>query len=118
MGATMRLGAQPCHLVPGTRAAAAYGEQVVYERHRHRWEVNPVYQEPLERCGLVVSGHTKDERLVEIIELPDHPFFVAGQFHPELRSRPTHPHPLFREFVSSALAYRRARADQSVVVTG
>ncbi|MDP9243014.1 MAG: CTP synthase, partial [Actinomycetota bacterium] len=118
MGATMRLGAQPCHLVPGTRAAAAYGEQVVYERHRHRWEVNPVYQETLERCGLVVSGHTKDERLVEIIELPDHPFFVAGQFHPELRSRPTHPHPLFREFVSSALAYRRARVDQSVVVTG
>jgi CTP synthase len=116
MGATMRLGAQPCHLVPGTRAAAAYGEQVVYERHRHRWEVNPVYQEPLERCGLVVSGHTKDGRLVEIVELPDHPFFVAGQFHPELRSRPTHPHPLFREFVGSALAFRRSRAERTVAV--
>jgi CTP synthase len=117
MGASMRLGAQPCHLVPGTRAADAYGEPVVYERHRHRWEVNPLYQETLERCGLVVSGHTKDGRLVEIIELPDHPFFIAGQFHPELRSRPTNPHPLFREFVGAAASFRRARAEQAVVVT-
>jgi CTP synthase len=116
MGATMRLGAQPCHLVPGTRAAAAYGELVVYERHRHRWEVNPVYQETLERCGLVVSGHTKDGRLVEIVELADHPFFVAGQFHPELRSRPTHPHPLFREFVGAATTFRRSRAPQERAV--
>ena len=117
MGASMRLGAQPCHLVPGTRASEAYGEPVVYERHRHRWEVNPLYQETLERCGLVVSGHTKDGRLVEIIELADHPFFIAGQFHPELRSRPTNPHPLFREFVGAAASFRRARAEQAVVVT-
>jgi CTP synthase len=83
--------------------------------------VNPVYQETLERCGLVVSGHTKDGRLVEIVELPDHPFFVAGQFHPELRSRPTHPHPLFREFVGAAAEFHRARATRTaeppVVVT-
>jgi CTP synthase len=117
MGASMRLGAQPCHLVPGTRASEAYSEPVVYERHRHRWEVNPLYQETLERCGLVVSGHTKDGRLVEIIELADHPFFIAGQFHPELRSRPTNPHPLFREFVGAAASFRRARAEQAVVVT-
>jgi CTP synthase len=117
MGASMRLGAQPCHLVPGTRASEAYGEPVVYERHRHRFEVNALYQETLERCGLVVSGHTKDGRLVEIIELPDHPFFIAGQFHPELRSRPTHPHPLFREFVGAAATFRRTRAEQTVVVT-
>jgi CTP synthase len=117
MGATMRLGAQPCHLVDGTRAAEAYGEPVVYERHRHRFEVNPIYQETLERCGLVVSGHTKDGRLVEIVELRDHPFFIAGQFHPELRSRPTNPHPLFREFVGAAASFRRARAEQAVVVT-
>ena len=117
MGASMRLGAQPCHLVPGTRASEAYGEPVVYERHRHRFEVNALYQETLERCGLVVSGQTKDGRLVEIIELPDHPFFIAGQFHPELRSRPTRPHPLFREFVGAAATFRRTRAEQTVVVT-
>ncbi|MFL5768143.1 MAG: CTP synthase [Actinomycetota bacterium] len=117
MGASMRLGAQPCHLVPGTHAAETYGEPVVYERHRHRFEVNPIYQETLERCGLVVSGHTKDGRLVEIVELSDHPFFIAGQFHPELRSRPTHPHPLFRDFVGAAASFRRARAEQAVVVT-
>jgi CTP synthase len=106
MGASMRLGAQPCHLVPGTRAHAAYGEPVVYERHRHRYEVNPKYHEILAGAGLVISGHSPDGRLVEIIELPDHPFFVAGQFHPELRSRPTRPHPLFREFVAAAARRR------------
>jgi CTP synthase len=110
MGATMRLGAQPCHLVPGTRAAIAYGEPVVYERHRHRYEVNPEYRGNLEEHGLVVSGVSPDGRLVEIIELPDHPFFVAGQFHPELKSRPTRPHPLYRDFVGAAHARRHATA--------
>ncbi len=116
LGGSMRLGAQPCHLVPGTRAAAAYGEQVVYERHRHRYEVNPAYHEELTRHGLVFSGLSPDGRLVEIVELSDHPFFVAGQFHPELRSRPTRPHPLFRGFVGAALARRAARPERPLVV--
>jgi CTP synthase len=116
LGGSMRLGAQPCHLVPGTLAAKAYGEEVVYERHRHRWEVNPAYHEVLEQAGLVLSGNSHNGRLTEIIELPDHPFFVAGQFHHELRSRPTRPHPLFREFVGAAQVYRRARVDEPVSV--
>ena len=116
LGGSMRLGAQPCHLVPGTVAAAAYGEPVVYERHRHRFEVNPAYHEVLSSNGLVFSGLSPDGRLVEIIELPGHAFFVAGQFHPELRSRPTRPHPLFREFVGAAHARHAARAEQPLAV--
>jgi CTP synthase len=118
LGASMRLGAQPCHLVPGTLAARAYGNGVVYERHRHRWEVNPEYHELLEQHGMVLSGNSHDGRLTEIIELPDHPFFVASQFHPELRSRPTRPHPLFREFIGAAAAYRRTLAPAEVHVAG
>ncbi len=119
MGGSMRLGAQPCHLVAGTRAAAAYGEEVVYERHRHRYEVNPAYHATLTEAGLVLSGLSKDGRLAEIVELEHHPFFVAGQFHPELRSRPTSPHPLFREFVGAAVACRRERAGKRpVAITG
>ena len=102
LGGSMRLGAQPCHVSPGTRAAALYAETVVYERHRHRYEVNPAYHEVLTRNGLLLSGTSPDGRLAEIIELPGHPFFMAGQFHPELRSRPTRPHPLFRGFVEAA----------------
>jgi CTP synthase len=117
LGASMRLGAQPCYLVEGTLAARAYGEAVIEERHRHRYEVNPTYHEPLTRGGLVISGHSKNGRLAEIIELVDHPFFIAGQFHPELRSRPTRPHPLFREFVGAAKAERRARSERSFVVS-
>jgi CTP synthase len=98
-GGTMRLGVYPCKLIEGTRAQAAYGETVVYERHRHRFEFNNHYREPLSDAGMVVSGTSPNSRLVEIIELRDHPFFVASQFHPEFRSRPTLPHPLFREFV-------------------
>jgi CTP synthase len=120
LGATMRLGAQPCYLEPGTHAAAAYEADVVEERHRHRWEVNPAYHEALQAGGMVISGSSQKGRLAEIIELPDHPFFVAGQFHPELRSRPTRPHPLFREFVGAAAAFRRQRSETGgrVVVTG
>jgi len=117
MGGTMRLGAQPCHLAPGTHAAAAYGEPIVYERHRHRFEVNPKYHEVLRRNGLVVSGHSPDGRLVEIVELADHPFFVASQFHPELKSRPTKPHPLFRDFIGAARARMEARKG-SITVSG
>jgi CTP synthase len=120
LGATMRLGAQPCYLEPGTVAAAAYDADVVEERHRHRFEVNPAYHDRLRAGGLVISGSSQKGRLAEIVELPDHPFFVAGQFHPELRSRPTRPHPLFREFVGAALAVRRSDAgrEDRVVVTG
>jgi CTP synthase len=116
----MRLGAQPCHVVPGTRAERVYGEAVVYERHRHRYEVNPAYHEALSSKGLRFSGLSPDGRLVEIIELEDHPFFMAGQFHPELRSRPTRPHPMFRDFVGAAR--ERAHADtgreRPVVIPG
>jgi CTP synthase len=108
LGGTMRLGAQPCHVRPGTRAWEAYGEPVVYERHRHRYEVNPAYHRILQERGLVISATTPDGRLVEMIELDDHPFFVASQFHAELKSRPTRPHPLYRDFVGAAVARRHA----------
>jgi CTP synthase len=108
LGGTMRLGAQPCHVRPGTRAWEAYGEPVVYERHRHRYEVNPVYHDALQAGGLVFSAMSPDGRLVEMIELTDHPYFVAGQFHAELKSRPTRPHPLYRDFVGAAVARRHA----------
>jgi CTP synthase len=105
MGGTMRLGADPIKLHEGTRARELYGEAVVYERHRHRWEVNNLLRKRLEGEGLIVSGTTPDERLVEMVELPssEHPFFVASQFHPEFKSRPDRPAPLFREFVGAAL---------------
>ena len=112
MGATMRLGAQPCYIEPATLAAKAYGVDVVEERHRHRWEVNPAYHEALVAGGMVISGSSQKGRLAEIIELPDHPFFIAGQFHPELRSRPTRPHPLFRDFVGAAKAHRAERVPE------
>ncbi len=102
-GGTMRLGAYPCKLVPGTRAAAAYGVELVHERHRHRFEFNNRYREALQEAGLLVSGTSPDGRLVEIAELRDHPWFVGTQFHPEFRSRPTRPHPLFRDFIGAAL---------------
>ena len=101
-GGTMRLGLQPAKLTSGSRARDAYGEEVIYERHRHRFEVNPAYHDALQGAGLVFSGLSPDGRLVEIIELPDHPFFMASQFHPEFRSRPTTAHPMFREFIAAA----------------
>ncbi|HMM41390.1 MAG TPA: CTP synthase [Thermomicrobiales bacterium] len=102
MGGTMRLGTWPCKLAPGTRAAAAYGTELVNERHRHRYEINNAYRDALEEGGLIVSGESPDGRLAEIMELIDHPWFVGVQFHPELKSRPTRPHPLFRDFVGAA----------------
>jgi CTP synthase len=110
MGGTMRLGADPVKIHDGTRAREIYGEAVIYERHRHRYEVNNFLRRRLESAGLIVSGTTPDERLVEIIELPDHPFFVASQFHPEFKSRPLRPQPLFREFVKAALDRSRELA--------
>ncbi len=112
MGGTMRLGADPVKLHEGTRAREIYGEAVIYERHRHRYEVNNHLRKRLEAEGLVCSGTSPDNRLVEIIELPDHPFFVASQFHPEFKSRPLRPQPLFREFVGAALAQVRERAPE------
>jgi CTP synthase len=113
MGGTMRLGADPVRLHEGTRARELYGEAVVYERHRHRYEVNNHLRKRLESAGLIVSGTTPDERLVEVIELADHPFFVASQFHPEFKSRPERPAPLFREFVGAALERARGRIEVS-----
>jgi CTP synthase len=101
-GGTMRLGLYPCKLAPGTLAAKAYGEPIVYERHRHRFEFNNAYRESMWEAGMVFSGTSPNDRLVEIIELRDHPWFVASQFHPEFRSRPNRPHPLFRDFVKAA----------------
>ncbi|HVB76879.1 MAG TPA: CTP synthase [Candidatus Nitrosotalea sp.] len=103
MGGTMRLGVYPCKLEPGTLAHRAYGEEVVYERHRHRFEFNNEYRETLREAGLVFSGQSPNGRLVEIIELSSHPWFVASQFHPEFQSRPERPHPLFRDFLEAAI---------------
>jgi CTP synthase len=109
MGGTMRLGADPVKLHAGTRAREAYDEPVIYQRHRHRYEVNNLLRRRLEDAGLVFSGTSPDDRLVEVIELPDHPFFVASQYHPEFKSRPNRPEPLFREFVGAALERARER---------
>ena len=103
-GGTMRLGLYPARLTPGTKAAAAYGTEVIYERHRHRFEVNNAYRQELERAGMILSGQSPDGRLVEIIELRDHPWFVASQFHPEFKSRPDRPHPMFSAYVEACVA--------------
>jgi len=114
LGGTMRLGAQAVEVGEGTRARELYREAVIFERHRHRYEVNNLYRDRLIDAGLVVSGTFEEGRLVEIVELPDHPWFVASQFHPEFKSRPTRPTPLFQGFVGAALARARARAGQTV----
>lgn len=109
LGGTMRLGAYPCSLTADSRSAEAYGQTEISERHRHRYELNNSYREMLTDKGLIMAGLSPDERLVEIIELADHPWFVGVQFHPELKSRPTKPHPLFRDFVGAAVVYNHAR---------
>jgi CTP synthase len=111
LGGTMRLGAQAVELAPATQAQELYGGDVVHERHRHRYEVNNQYRPRLEELGLTVSGTFQEGRLVEIVELPDHPWFVASQFHPEFKSRPTRPAPLFRGFVGAAFSRARERSD-------
>ncbi len=107
MGGTMRLGAYPCALGEGTKAREIYGVDEISERHRHRFEVNNEYRDLLTDNGMTISGTSPDGGLVEMIELTEHPWFVAGQFHPELKSRPTRPHPLFASFVGAAAAYAR-----------
>jgi CTP synthase len=118
MGGTMRLGLYPCQLSPGTRAAAAYtdtlkGQAIIHERHRHRFEVNNLYRELLADAGMTFSGLSPDGRLVEIGELADHPFMVGCQFHPEFRSRPTRPHPLFQGFIKAVAGRRDAQQDRA-----
>ncbi|MBE9004898.1 CTP synthase [Fortiea sp. LEGE XX443] len=104
LGGTMRLGVYPCHIRPNTLAAQLYQKQVVEERHRHRYEFNNTYSQLLLESGYVISGTSPDGRLVEIVELPNHPFFIACQFHPEFQSRPSNPHPLFKGFMQAAIA--------------
>ncbi|MEE9178406.1 MAG: CTP synthase [Acidimicrobiia bacterium] len=116
-GGTMRLGLYAAKLAEGSLARKLYGEELVYERHRHRYEVNNHYRADLEAAGMALSGTSPDDHLVEIIELPEHPFFIASQFHPELKSRPTDPHPLFVGFLAAALEYRRRQAESTIEAT-
>jgi CTP synthase len=118
MGGTMRLGLRPCRLEAGTKTADAYDEAMVFERHRHRFEVNNAYRAELADTGLVASGVSPDGRLVEIMEPRDHPFFVGTQFHPEFRSRPTRPHPLFRNFVGAAAQTLPEGAQRALPLNG
>ncbi|MDW7680298.1 MAG: gamma-glutamyl-gamma-aminobutyrate hydrolase family protein, partial [bacterium] len=110
-GGTMRLGAQPCEIKKATKAHRIYGKELVYERHRHRYEVNNEFKAKLEQHGMALSGINPELDLVEMIELPNHPWFVACQFHPELKSRVLNAHPLFREFVKAALKYQKEKPD-------
>ena len=112
LGGSMRLGAQPCRLTDGSLARQTYGKDVITERHRHRYEFNNRYRQPLQVAGLALSGHSLDERLVEMIELPDHPWFLGCQFHPEFTSTPRAGHPLFRGFVAAAIRQRRERHEE------
>ncbi|MEO5590404.1 MAG: CTP synthase [Gemmatimonadaceae bacterium] len=116
MGGTMRLGAYPCRLGPGTRAAEIYGVSQVSERHRHRYEVSNAYRESFVEHGMTLSGLSPDGSLVEIVELQTHPWFVGCQFHPELQSRPTRPHPLFASFIGAAAEARRTRTRKAVAL--
>jgi len=108
MGGTMRLGVYPAKLTPGSLADRLYGEPLIYERHRHRWEVNNRYRKPLGDAGLLASGVSPDDRLVEMVEIPSHPYFIASQFHPEFTSRPDNPNPLFAGLVEAALKYKHS----------
>ncbi|NLM51689.1 MAG: CTP synthase [Firmicutes bacterium] len=105
LGGTMRLGQYPCRLQEGSFSRNAYGQELIYERHRHRYELNNEFRRRLEEAGILMSGISPDGRLVEIIELPDHPWFVGTQFHPEFKSRPNRAHPLFRDFIAAARKY-------------
>jgi CTP synthase len=115
-GGTMRLGAYPCKLKAGSKAFQAYGEHLISERHRHRYEVNNTYREQLESLGMVFSGTAPDDSLVEMIELPDHPWFVGCQFHPELKSRAVNAHPLFREFIKASLTFHDKEIANKIVL--
>ncbi|AOW76438.1 CTP synthetase [Colwellia sp. PAMC 20917] len=110
LGGTMRLGSQLCHLVKGTKAYDVYGSETIYERHRHRYEVNNNYREQISKAGLVFSGLSTDKTLVEMIEIPDHPWFIAGQFHPEFNSTPRDGHPLFESFIAASFEHQKQQS--------
>lgn len=109
LGGTLRLGEYPCKLNKASKAYELYGEETIYERHRHRYEVNNDYRQQLLEGGMIFAGTSPDDHIVEMVEIPAHPFFVAGQFHPEFKSRPNKPHPLFRGFVTSAAEYSKTK---------
>jgi CTP synthase len=111
-GGTMRLGVYPCKLKADSKAHAAYRREMVMERHRHRYELNNKYRKALEKAGLRIVGENPQLRLTEVVEWKDHPWFVGVQFHPELKSRPLHPHPLFRDFIGAALRRFSPREDR------
>ena len=111
LGGTMRLGSQLCHLVKGTKVCDVYGSETIYERHRHRYEVNNNYREQLTEAGLVFSGLSTDKSLVEVIEIPDHPWFIAGQFHPEFNSTPRDGHPLFEGFIAATFNLQKQKSN-------
>ncbi|NLF83024.1 MAG: CTP synthase, partial [Candidatus Gastranaerophilales bacterium] len=114
MGGTMRLGSYECNLQPGTLAERLYNSNVIHERHRHRYEFNNNYRQLLQEKGLVLSGLSPDGKLVEIVECPSHPYFIASQFHPEFKSRPENPHPLFRGLIEAALKLSKPAAEAAV----
>jgi len=116
MGGTMRLGKYPCRLTPGSKAWEMYGSDEVWERHRHRYEVNPEYVPLFEEKGMVISGKSPDRIFVEVVELPDHPWFLACQFHPEFKSRPYDPHPIFKSFIAAAVENHKSRALEDVEI--
>jgi len=109
LGGTLRLGAYNCSIKSDTLAASAYEDNLASERHRHRYEFNNDYLPVLEKAGMIFSGINEDHNLVEMVELSDHPWFVAGQFHPEFKSRPTRPHPLFKEFIAAVLKRKESQ---------
>lgn len=118
LGGTMRLGSYPCQLETGSLAHRIYGETLIRERHRHRYEFNREFERPLTEAGLRVSGHSPDGKFVEVLELSDHPWFIAVQFHPEFRSKPLRPHPLFADFVNAVHRHSKAAARQAHSVAG
>ncbi|MDH5180292.1 MAG: gamma-glutamyl-gamma-aminobutyrate hydrolase family protein, partial [Gammaproteobacteria bacterium] len=114
LGGTMRLGGQACKLRPGTLARHMYGKDIITERHRHRFEFNNNYRDQLQKAGLIIAGTSEDESLVEVIEVPNHPWFVACQFHPEFTSTPRDGHPLFSGFVQAAREHKEAQQPKTV----
>jgi CTP synthase len=117
MGGTMRLGSYPCNLQPNTLAARIYGEEVIHERHRHRFEFNNEYRETFQKKGMAMSGLSPDKMLVEIAELEDHPYMIGSQFHPELRSRPNRPHPMFKGLIEAAIEQKKTQKKPTVIQT-
>ena len=103
LGGTMRLGIYPCKLSEGSKSAQIYNSDLIYERHRHRYEFNNKYRHEITDAGMIIGGQSPDDRLVEIVEIPDHPWYIGAQFHPEFKSRPNHAHPLFASFIGAAL---------------